>query len=176
MTIMVHVVAASSWSSWALLGALGGIALGLAMVGLAMGGPADQCGGRDPINQPADRVPARWFRGLGGRRRAHRPAHTQSVEHPGKAKTKADRNGKRSRHREDKESGDHADGEIGKGNGKDSSRRAATMSLGVSLFLLAVGPVLTFAVEVTTSGFSLHTVGIILMVAGALGLVLSLLF
>jgi Domain of unknown function (DUF6458) len=50
------------------------------------------------------------------------------------------------------------------------------MSLGVSIFLLVVGAVLTFAVDVTTSGFSLHTVGIILLVAGALGLVLSLLF
>jgi cell division protein FtsW (lipid II flippase) len=35
---------------------------------------------------------------------------------------------------------------------------------------------LTFAVDITTSGFNLNTVGIILMVAGALGLVLSLLF
>jgi hypothetical protein len=50
------------------------------------------------------------------------------------------------------------------------------LSLGVSIFLLVVGAVLTFAVDVTTSGFSIHTVGIILMVAGALGLVLSLLF
>ena len=53
---------------------------------------------------------------------------------------------------------------------------AGTLSLGVSILLLAVGAVLTFAVEVTTSGFNLHTVGIILMVAGALGLVVSLLF
>jgi len=53
---------------------------------------------------------------------------------------------------------------------------ARSLSLGVSIFLLAVGAVLTFAVEVTASGFNLHTVGIILMVAGALGLVLSLLF
>jgi hypothetical protein len=50
------------------------------------------------------------------------------------------------------------------------------MSLGVSIFLLVVGAVLTFAVDVIASGFSIHTVGIILMVAGALGLVLSLLF
>ena len=35
---------------------------------------------------------------------------------------------------------------------------------------------MTFAVDVTTSGFSINTVGIILMIAGALGLVLSLLF
>ena len=50
------------------------------------------------------------------------------------------------------------------------------MSLGVSIFLLVVGAILTFAVDVTTSGFSINTVGIILMIAGALGLVLSLLF
>ena len=50
------------------------------------------------------------------------------------------------------------------------------MSLGVSIFLLVVGAILTFAVDVTASGFSIHTVGIILMVAGALGVVLSLLF
>jgi hypothetical protein len=43
---------------------------------------------------------------------------------------------------------------------------AATMSLGVSIFLLVVGAILTFAVDVTTSGFSPHTVGTILMVAG----------
>ena len=46
------------------------------------------------------------------------------------------------------------------------------MSLGVSIFLLVVGAILTFAVDVTTSGFSINTVGIILMIAGALGLVL----
>src|SRR4029450_895273 len=53
---------------------------------------------------------------------------------------------------------------------------ASRVSLGVSIFLLVVGAILTFAVEVTTSGFNLNTVGIILMIAGALGLVLSLLF
>jgi Domain of unknown function (DUF6458) len=53
---------------------------------------------------------------------------------------------------------------------------ARSLSLGVSIFLLAVGAVLTFAVDVTASGFSINTVGIILMAAGALGLVLSLLF
>jgi Domain of unknown function (DUF6458) len=53
---------------------------------------------------------------------------------------------------------------------------ASSLSLGVSIFLLVVGAILTFAVDVTTSGFSINTVGIILMIAGALGLVLSLLF
>jgi hypothetical protein len=53
---------------------------------------------------------------------------------------------------------------------------ARGLSLGASIFLLVVGAVLTFAVDVTASGFSINTVGIILMLAGALGLVLSLLF
>jgi hypothetical protein len=42
------------------------------------------------------------------------------------------------------------------------------VSLGVSIFLLVVGAILTFAVDVTTSGFNLNTVGVILMVAGPL--------
>jgi predicted membrane channel-forming protein YqfA (hemolysin III family) len=50
------------------------------------------------------------------------------------------------------------------------------VSLGVSIFLLVVGAILTFAVNVSTSGFSINTVGVILMLAGALGVVLSLLF
>jgi predicted membrane channel-forming protein YqfA (hemolysin III family) len=50
------------------------------------------------------------------------------------------------------------------------------VSLGASIFLLVVGAVLTFAVDVSASGFNINTVGIILMVAGALGLILSLLF
>jgi predicted membrane channel-forming protein YqfA (hemolysin III family) len=50
------------------------------------------------------------------------------------------------------------------------------MSIGASIFLLVVGAILTFAVNVTTEGFNLNTVGIILMVAGVIGLLLSLLF
>jgi Domain of unknown function (DUF6458) len=50
------------------------------------------------------------------------------------------------------------------------------MSIGVSIFLLVVGAILTFAVNVSTSGFNVTTVGLILMAGGALGLLLSLLF
>ena len=50
------------------------------------------------------------------------------------------------------------------------------MSIGASIFLLVVGAILTFAVTVTTEGFNINTVGIILMIAGALGLLVSLLF
>jgi predicted membrane channel-forming protein YqfA (hemolysin III family) len=50
------------------------------------------------------------------------------------------------------------------------------MSIGASIFLLVIGAILTFAVNVTTEGFNINTVGIILMVAGVVGLLLSLLF
>ena len=49
------------------------------------------------------------------------------------------------------------------------------MGIGVSLFLLAAGAILTFAVEASVAGIDLNTVGIILMVAGGLGLLLTLL-
>ncbi len=45
---------------------------------------------------------------------------------------------------------------------------------GGSLFLIAVGAILAFAVEVEAEGFNLNTIGIILMVVGALGLILTL--
>ena len=49
--------------------------------------------------------------------------------------------------------------------------------IGFSLFLFVVGAVLTFAVDVnSSSGFSIDTVGIILMVGGLLGLLVSALF
>ncbi|HUQ63815.1 MAG TPA: hypothetical protein VM121_08680 [Acidimicrobiales bacterium] len=51
------------------------------------------------------------------------------------------------------------------------------MGIGTSIFLIAVGAILRFAVNVTdTSSINLHTVGVILMVVGAGGLLLSLIF
>ncbi|HEX2273630.1 MAG TPA: DUF6458 family protein [Acidimicrobiales bacterium] len=48
------------------------------------------------------------------------------------------------------------------------------MGIGISVFLIAVGAILTFAVQVTLSGVDLDTVGVILMIAGAIGLLWSL--
>ena len=50
------------------------------------------------------------------------------------------------------------------------------MGIGVSVFLIAVGAILAFAVDVTVSGLDLDTVGVILMIAGAIGLLWSLLY
>jgi beta-lactamase regulating signal transducer with metallopeptidase domain len=50
------------------------------------------------------------------------------------------------------------------------------MGTGVSLILIAVGAVLAWAVNVTTSGFNINTIGYILLVVGIVGFVLSLIF
>jgi membrane-bound ClpP family serine protease len=49
------------------------------------------------------------------------------------------------------------------------------MRIGASLALIAIGAILKFAVTThDTSGFDLGTAGIILMIVGAIGLVISL--
>lgn len=49
------------------------------------------------------------------------------------------------------------------------------MGTGAGLFLIAVGAVLAFAVSATTvAGISLSTVGWILMIVGAIGLIMDL--
>jgi hypothetical protein len=51
------------------------------------------------------------------------------------------------------------------------------MGIGTSLFLIAVGAILDFAVHPTnTHGFDINTIGVILMIVGALGLILSMIF
>ncbi|MBW3669711.1 MAG: hypothetical protein KY443_10930 [Actinobacteria bacterium] len=50
------------------------------------------------------------------------------------------------------------------------------MGIGVSVFLIAVGAILAFAVDATTEGIDLDTVGVILMIVGAIGLLASMLF
>jgi hypothetical protein len=48
------------------------------------------------------------------------------------------------------------------------------MGIGTSLFLIAVGAILYFAVDANISGLELSTIGIILMVVGVIGLLISL--
>jgi hypothetical protein len=50
------------------------------------------------------------------------------------------------------------------------------MGVGVSLILIAAGAVLAWAVDVSTSGFNLNTVGYILLIVGIIGLLLSMIF
>jgi hypothetical protein len=50
------------------------------------------------------------------------------------------------------------------------------MGIGSSIFLIAVGAILYFAVDADVSGLDISTVGLILMICGALGLVISLFF
>jgi len=48
------------------------------------------------------------------------------------------------------------------------------MTLGTSLFLIALGAILRFAVTASVAGIDLQTVGLILLIVGVIGLVISL--
>jgi hypothetical protein len=48
------------------------------------------------------------------------------------------------------------------------------MGTGVSIFLIAAGAILTFAVETRAQGVDLDAIGVILMVVGLLGLLFTL--
>ena len=48
------------------------------------------------------------------------------------------------------------------------------MGLGTSLFLIAVGAILKFAVTTTAHGVNINTIGLILMIVGLVGLVITL--
>jgi len=50
------------------------------------------------------------------------------------------------------------------------------MGMGVSFVMIAAGAILAFAVHATASGFSIHTVGIILLVVGIVGAITSMIF
>jgi len=50
------------------------------------------------------------------------------------------------------------------------------MGLGTSIVLIAVGAILYYAVNVDVSGLELETVGLILLILGILGLVISLIY
>ena len=49
-------------------------------------------------------------------------------------------------------------------------------SVGLSLFMIAVGAILAWAVTGTVTGLDIKVVGVVLMVVGFIGLALSLLF
>jgi uncharacterized protein DUF6458 len=48
------------------------------------------------------------------------------------------------------------------------------MGIGVSLFLIAVGAILTFALHLHVGGVNLDVIGWILMIVGALGLIVTM--
>jgi hypothetical protein len=51
---------------------------------------------------------------------------------------------------------------------------AVSVNFGVSIFLIAVGAILTFAVKTSVQGIDINIVGWILMAVGAFGLLLTL--
>ncbi len=53
--------------------------------------------------------------------------------------------------------------------------KALDMYIGTSIFLIALGAILKFAVTATVGGFEIQTAGVILIVVGLIGLVISML-
>ncbi|HXV04768.1 MAG TPA: DUF6458 family protein [Solirubrobacterales bacterium] len=47
------------------------------------------------------------------------------------------------------------------------------MTIAAAILLIVIGAILTFATNIHVQGFSLHVVGWILMIGGAVGLILS---
>jgi hypothetical protein len=50
------------------------------------------------------------------------------------------------------------------------------VGIGASIFMIAIGAILAFAVEANTRGIDLNMVGVILLIVGVIGLLLSMLF
>ncbi len=48
------------------------------------------------------------------------------------------------------------------------------MTIGTSLFLIAVGAILRYAVEATVAGLDIQTAGLILIIIGVIGLAIGL--
>lgn len=48
------------------------------------------------------------------------------------------------------------------------------MTIGAGIFLIAVGAILKFATNIHIEGISVDTIGVILMIAGAIGLILGI--
>ena len=50
------------------------------------------------------------------------------------------------------------------------------MGIGTSIVLIAIGAILDFAVKVSSNSFNVNTIGLILMIVGAFGVLVSLFF
>jgi uncharacterized membrane protein len=50
------------------------------------------------------------------------------------------------------------------------------MGLGGSLILIAIGAILRWAISASTSGVNIHTIGLILLIIGGVGFVISVLW
>jgi hypothetical protein len=57
-----------------------------------------------------------------------------------------------------------------------ANHEGESMGLGVSLVLIAIGAILTWAVNAEVSGVDIQVIGVILMIVGLVGFLMSLLF
>jgi hypothetical protein len=59
---------------------------------------------------------------------------------------------------------------------KPAAKEVRSMGISLSLLLIAIGAVLAWAVNAEVTGIDVQTAGVILVVVGSLGLVISLFF
>jgi hypothetical protein len=74
---------------------------------------------------------------------------------------------------------EYASGPSSTGGGAQAAARAAmipAMTMGMGIVLLAVGAILRYAVEDQLSGIDIPTVGLILMIAGAIAFVVGAIY
>jgi len=50
------------------------------------------------------------------------------------------------------------------------------MGVALSIVMIAAGAIMRFAVSITTTGFNLHTIGLILIILGIISLLISIMF
>jgi len=62
----------------------------------------------------------------------------------------------------------------GMGVRRPDSGYLGPMTIGSSIFLIAIGAILRFAVTASTSGFNIQTAGLVLIIVGLIGLVLAI--
>jgi hypothetical protein len=56
------------------------------------------------------------------------------------------------------------------------NKEAARMGVATSIVVFAIGAILRFATTVHSSSFNIHTIGVILMVAGVVGFLVSVIY
>jgi hypothetical protein len=60
--------------------------------------------------------------------------------------------------------------------GPRNQKEGITMGIALSMLMIAAGAIMRFAVTAEGSGFNVHTTGVVLMVVGAIGVVLSMIY
>ncbi|MFO7572756.1 MAG: hypothetical protein R6W48_09195 [Gaiellaceae bacterium] len=65
---------------------------------------------------------------------------------------------------------------VGASSVGDDSNKEEEVGISISILFIALGAILTWAVSAEVSGININAVGVILMITGAIGLLVSMIF